>query len=53
MKPTLDILELQIQSKKKGFGVFISNFEAYTRYSWIADKKQKKKEKNVLSVFKL
>ena len=26
-------------------GVFIRKFETYTRYSWVADEKQKKKKK--------
>ena len=32
LKLTLDIPELQMKSKKKVLGVFISNFENYTRY---------------------
>ena len=28
----IDILELQIKSKKKVLGVYFSNFETYTKY---------------------
>ena len=42
LKLTLDILELQMMSKKMVLGVFISNFETYTRYSRLADEEQKK-----------
>ena len=31
-----------MKSKKKGLRLFISNFETYTRYSWVADEEQKK-----------
>ena len=37
---------MKIKSKKI-LGVFISNFETHTRYSWVADKEQK----NVSGVF--
>ena len=36
----LDILELQ--AKKKVLGIYIGNFETYTRYSRVAVKEQKK-----------
>ena len=42
-KLSLDTLELQMKSKKKVFGIFISNFETYTRYCWVADEEQNKK----------
>ena len=29
----LDIFEFQMKSKKKVLGIYIGNFEAYTRYS--------------------
>ena len=32
-----DILELQMKSKKKSQGVYIGNFENYTRYPEVAD----------------
>ena len=36
----LDILELQMKSKKKGLmRIYINNFETYTRYSEVADEK--------------
>ena len=36
----LDILESQMKSKKKNLGVYVGNFETYTRYSEVAyDKK--------------
>ena len=38
----LDILELQKKSKKKILGVYIGNFETYSRYSRVADEEQKK-----------
>ena len=40
-KLTLDTLEYWMKIKKKTLSVFISNFEAYTRYSWVADEEQK------------
>ena len=40
LKFTLDILEFQITSKKKVLGIFISNFETYNRYFWVADEKK-------------
>ena len=33
----LDILELQMKSKKKVLCVFIGNFKTHTRYSQVAD----------------
>ena len=39
----LDILELQMNSKKNVLGAFYGSLETYTRYSWSADEKQKKK----------
>ena len=33
----LEILELQMKSKKKSQGVYIGNFENYTRYPEVAD----------------
>ena len=41
LKLTLDILKLQIK-QKKALCVLINNFEIYTRYSGVADEKQKK-----------
>ena len=41
---TLAILELQMKSKKKGLGLFYGSLETYTRYSWVADEEQKKKD---------
>ena len=35
-----DILELQMKSKKKSQGVYIGNFENYTRYPEVADEKK-------------
>ena len=40
---TLNIIDLQIKSKKKICGVFYGSLETYTRYSWVADEEQKKK----------
>ena len=42
-KPTLDILELVIQSKKKVLGVFTVTYEIYTRYSDVLDVEHKKR----------
>ena len=42
LKLTLDILKLQIK-QKKALCVLINNFEIYTRYSGVADEKQKKR----------
>ena len=39
---SLDILELQMKSKKKVLNVFYGSLETYTRYSWVADGEQKK-----------
>ena len=36
----LDILELQMKSKKKVFGIYIGNYETYTRYFRVADEKR-------------
>ena len=36
----LDILELQMMSKKKVLGIYIGNFETYTIYSRVADEKK-------------
>ena len=49
LKLTLDILELQMKSKKQVLGVFYGSLETYTKYSWVADEEQKKKK--VLCVF--
>ena len=38
MKLTQDIYE----EKKKVLSIFISNFETFTWYSWVADEEQKK-----------
>ena len=37
LKLTLDVLKLQMKSKKKVLGVFNGSLETYTRYSWVAD----------------
>ena len=34
------IFQMQMNSKKKVLGVYISKFETYTRYSGVADKEQ-------------
>ena len=34
---------------KKFLGVLISNFESYTRYSWVADQEQNKNVLGILS----
>ena len=36
----LDILELQMNSKKKVLGVYIGSYKTFTRYSRVADKKR-------------
>ena len=38
---TLDIVEFQVMSKKKGLSCILSNFKTYTRYFGTADEKQK------------
>ena len=51
---TIDILELQMRSKKKDLGVNVSNFETCTRYFGVAGEKQKsKKAQGVICLFKL
>ena len=42
LKLTLDILKLQMKSKKNLLGVFNGSLQTYTRYSRIADEEQKK-----------
>ena len=37
LKLTLDILELQMKSKKRSYVVFYGSIETYTRYSRVAD----------------
>ena len=44
MKLILDIVELQIKSKKKVLGVCISYFKTYTRHSGIVVKSKQKKK---------
>ena len=43
MKLTLDILELQIKSKKKVLSVLNGSFETDTRYSGVTDEDHEKK----------
>ena len=41
LKLTLDILKFQMKNKKKTvLGVYIDNFEAFTRYSEVEDEKK-------------
>ena len=47
-KLTLDILELQMKSKKKKvLGFYYGSLQTYTRYSGVADEEQKKKRSEV------
>ena len=39
-----------MKSINKVSGIFISNFETYTRYSWVADEEQKKSQGYLLVI---
>ena len=41
---TLDILELQMKTKKKVLVLYISNFKTYTRYFGVSDENLKNKK---------